>query len=305
MPTASAVHPICHDSGSTVSDFIALLKPRVMSLVVFTGIVGLILAPGTISLFTAIIAICMIALGSGAAGAINMWYDRDIDQLMERTKKRPIPAGKVAPGDALAFAIIIAFFSVLVMAFAVNYLAAFLLATAILYYVGIYTCWLKRRTPQNIVIGGAAGAFPPLIGWAAVTGNISLFPILLFTIIFFWTCPHFWALSLYCFKDYEKAKVPMLPNIRGIPVTKQHIVFYAILTATAAFLPYHLQMAGAIYGIGSTALNTYFLLLSLRLYREPGITHAKKLFFYSIFYLFALFSLLVFDHYLTLGQHSF
>ena len=290
--------PLYAQSRSSVRDYIALLKPRVMSLVVFSGWVGMMLAPGELHPFRAIIAIAMIALGSGAAGAINMWYDRDIDQHMARTKLRPIPRGIIEPEDALFFAGLLAVLSVTILAFAVNYMAAFLLAVAILYYVFVYTIWLKRRTPQNIVIGGAAGALPPVIGWVAVTGQLAVYPWLLFLIIFFWTCPHFWALALLKVDDYERAKVPMLPNVRGVQVTKHHIFVYTILTVFAALLPLGLGYAGSIYAILSTPLNLYFLLLAWRAYwySVSNPKPASTLFAYSIFYLFALFSLLWLDH---------
>ncbi len=212
-------------------DFLALLKPRVTSLVVVTGLVGVMMAPGAIHPLIALVAVLCIAIGSGAAGAINMWYDRDIDAIMERTRGRPIPTGRIAPGDALGFGVVLAIGSVAMMGLAVNVVAAGLLAAAILFYVFVYTMWLKRRTPQNIVIGGAAGAFPPMIGWAAVTGTVSVESALLFALIFFWTPPHFWALALYRRGDYEKAGIPMLPVVAGKTETKKQMIAYTILLA--------------------------------------------------------------------------
>ncbi|CAN0570178.1 unnamed protein product, partial [Laminaria digitata] len=232
---------------SRVSDFIALLKPRVMSLVVFSGAVGLFVAPGALHPLLAIVAILCIAVGSGAAGAINMWYERDIDALMSRTANRPIPAGRVAAGDALGFAVILAVFSVGLMGLATNWVAAGLLAAAILFYVFVYTIWLKRRTPQNIVIGGAAGAFPPMIGWAAVTGDVSLVSAALFAIIFLWTPPHFWALALYRSGDYARAGVPMMPVVAGRSSTKRQMLAYTILLVPVSLTPYFLGGAGLVY----------------------------------------------------------
>src|SRR5215475_14309257 len=210
-------------------DYIDLLKPRVMSLVVFTGLVGVLIAPGHLHPFAAALAVLAIALGSGAAGAINMWYERDLDALMARTRNRPLPAGRVAPDDALGLGVLLSIFSVLLMAVSTNFVAALLLAAAILFYVFVYTIWLKRRTPQNIVIGGAAGAFPPMIGWAAVTGDVSAISIALFGLIFLWTPPHFWALSLYRSDDYRRAGVPMLPVVAGARETKSQMMAYTLL----------------------------------------------------------------------------
>src|SRR5215475_8806031 len=212
-----------------VKDYVDLLKPRVMSLVVFTGLVGVLIAPAHIHPFEAFLAVLAIALGSGAAGAINMWYERDIDALMARTADRPLPAGRVAPDDALGLGVLLSIFSVLLMAVSTNFVAALLLIAAILFYVFVYTVWLKRRTPQNIVIGGAAGAFPPMIGWAAVTGDVSATPIALFLLIFLWTPPHFWALALYCSDDYRRAGVPMLPVVAGARETKRQMLAYTLL----------------------------------------------------------------------------
>ncbi|HZB93638.1 MAG TPA: heme o synthase, partial [Stellaceae bacterium] len=225
-------------AGPAVGDYVALLKPRVMSLVVFTGFVGLYLAPGHIHPVLAAIAVLCIAVGAGAAGAINMWYDRDIDAVMRRTQGRPLPAGRMAPGEALGFGCVLAGGSVLVMGLAVNWAAAALLALTIAFYVFVYTIWLKRRTPQNIVIGGAAGAFPPIVGWAAVTGDVGVPALLLFAIIFFWTPPHFWALALYRSGDYARAGVPMLPVVAGAKETRRQIVIYTLLLLPLSLVPW-------------------------------------------------------------------
>lgn len=281
---------------ASVGDYIALLKPRVMSLVVFTGLIGMLLAPGTIHPLLGAVAILCIALGSGAAGAINMWYDRDIDAIMSRTLHRPLPSGKIAPESALEFAVVLAGFSVFLMAFAVNYMAAALLLAAILFYVFIYTIWLKRRTPQNIVIGGAAGAFPPLIGWASVTGTVSWEACVLFAIIFMWTPPHFWALSLYRNEDYKKANVPMLPVIAGNAVTRTYILAYSILLVFTSLVPVYTGMAGLVYGGVAGVLGARFCYLAIQLKREYTETRAKRLFYYSISYLFLLFTALFIDY---------
>jgi protoheme IX farnesyltransferase len=283
--------------NSEVKDYISLLKPRVMSLVIFSGLTGLLIAPGTIHPFLGFISILAISLGSGASAAINMWYDRDIDAVMERTKKRPIPAGKILPEDALQYGIILSFISVLIMAVCINLISATILLSAILFYVFIYTMWLKRTTPQNIVIGGAAGAFPPMIGWSAVTGNITIEPIILFLIIFFWTPPHFWALALYKNSDYTKAKVPMLPVTHGLAHTKLQILLYTILLIPITLSPIYIGFMHNIYLIGSILLNAYFLYLAIQLYRAKDIKLAPKLFGYSISYLFLLFGLMIADHY--------
>ncbi len=282
---------------SRVRDYVSLLKPRVMSLVVFTGLIGMLLAPGAGEMhpFLACVAIFCIALGSGAAGAINMWYDRDIDAVMNRTKKRSVPAGRVTAQDALEFAVVMSAASVFIMVVAVNLVAAGLLLAAILFYVFIYTMWLKRSTPQNIVIGGAAGAFPPMIGWAAVTGSVSLESILLFCIIFMWTPPHFWALSLYCNEDYTRAKVPMLPVTSGVRVTQNHILTYSIALFFTTLLPVAVGMSGVVYLVGATLLGLRFCQLAFTLWRGYEESKARRMFKYSILYLFMLFSLLLID----------
>ena len=283
--------------GASVVDFVVLLKPRVVSLVVFTGLVGLFLAPGGIHPVLAVIAVFCIALGAGAAGAINMWYERDIDARMRRTMDRPLPAGRMNPGEALGFGAVLAVGSVALMGLALNWVAASLLAASILFYVFVYTIWLKRRTPQNIVIGGAAGAFPPIIGWAAVTGDIGLLPVLLFFIVFIWTPPHFWALSLYRCGDYERAGVPMLPVVAGARETKRQILFYTVALLPISLLPSFLGLAGAIYGIGAALLGLVFLFTAIQVARAEGDAAAKRMFAYSLFYLFGIFALLLADRF--------
>ncbi|MFT6579802.1 MAG: protoheme IX farnesyltransferase [Alphaproteobacteria bacterium] len=277
------------------ADFLTLLKPRVMSLVVFTGFVGLMAAPGQLHPVLAAVAVLCIAIGSGAAGAINMWYDRDIDAVMTRTAKRPIPMGVVAPEDALVFGVVLAVGSVMVMALAVNYVAAGLLASAILFYVFIYTMWLKRRTPQNIVIGGAAGAFPPLIGWAAVTGDVGLGGLALFSLIFFWTPPHFWALALYRSGDYERAGVPMLPVVAGPVETKKQILLYTILLIPLAAAPVWVGAATWFYGVPAVVFSVAFLGFAIAVWLDKSDRAPKRMFRFSILYLFVLFTLLLID----------
>jgi heme o synthase len=282
-------------AGPAVGDYVALLKPRVMSLVVFTGFVGLYLAPGHIHPVLAAIAVLCIAVGAGAAGAINMWYDRDIDAVMRRTQGRPLPAGRMAPGEALGFGCVLASASVLIMGLAVNWPAAALLALTIAFYVFVYTVWLKRRTPQNIVIGGAAGAFPPIVGWAAVTGDVGLPALLLFAIIFFWTPPHFWALALYRSGDYARAGVPMLPVVAGARETKKQMLAYTILLWPLTLAPALIGVAGALYGAAALVLSALFTLLAIRVWRDEGERSARQMFAFSILYLFLLFALLVID----------
>jgi heme o synthase len=282
-------------AGPAVGDYVALLKPRVMSLVVFTGFVGLYLAPGHIHPVLAAIAVLCIAVGAGAAGAINMWYDRDIDAVMRRTQGRPLPAGRMAPGEALGFGCVLAGASVLIMGLAVNLAAAALLALTIAFYVFVYTVWLKRRTPQNIVIGGAAGAFPPIVGWAAVTGDVGIPALLLFAIIFFWTPPHFWALALYRSGDYARAGVPMLPVVAGARETKKQMLAYTILLWPLTLAPALIGVAGALYGTAALVLSALFTLLAIRVWRDEGERSARQMFAFSILYLFLLFALLVID----------
>ena len=284
-------------------DFVALTKPRVMTLVVFTGLCGLLVAPAPIHPVLAFTAILCIALGAGAAAALNQWYEADLDALMKRTRNRPLPAGRMERQSALHFGVGLGVFSVLLMGLATNWLAAAVLAVSILFYVLVYTVWLKRRTPQNIVIGGAAGAFPPMIGWAAVTGDVTLLPFLLFTLIFLWTPPHFWALSLFVRSDYANAGVPMLPVVSGPTVTRQQIALYTLPMAAAATAPWPLGLAGAFYGISASALSLLFLILSLRVLANRATDPAamkpeKRLFAFSIVYLFAIFGTLVLDRWL-------
>ncbi|HEY0625679.1 MAG TPA: heme o synthase [Allosphingosinicella sp.] len=284
-------------------DFVALTKPRVMSLVVFTGLCGLLAAPAHIHPVLGFTAILCIALGAGAAAALNMWYEADLDAKMKRTANRPLPAGRMDRQAALHFGVGLSFFSVLLMGVATNWLAASVLALSILFYVVVYTIWLKRRTPQNIVIGGAAGAFPPVIGWAAVTGDITLLPLLLFTLIFLWTPPHFWALSLFVRSDYAAAGVPMLPVVSGAKVTRQQIMLYTLPMAASAVAPWPLGLTGWVYGIAAAALSFAFILLSLQVLANKATEPAamkpeKRLFAFSILYLFAIFGALVLDRWL-------
>lgn len=281
-------------------DFLALTKPRVMSLVVFTGLCGLIAAPVPIHPVLAFTAVLCIALGAGAAGALNQWYESDIDALMKRTQGRPLPAGRMDRQTALHFGVGLSFFSVLTLGVATNWFAAAILAASILFYVLVYTVWLKRRTPQNIVIGGAAGAFPPMIGWAAATGDMSLLPILLFGIIFLWTPPHFWALALFVKTDYANAGVPMLPVVAGEKTTRTQVLLYTLPMVACAIAPFALGMLGMIYGISAILLSVVFLLLSARVAfrttREgDSMAPEKALFAFSIVYLFVLFGAVAVD----------
>tara|TARA_B100001093_G_scaffold237789_1_gene227844 strand:- start:1899 stop:2825 length:927 start_codon:yes stop_codon:yes gene_type:complete len=276
-------------------DFVSLLKPRVMSLVVFTGFVGLYLAPGDGNLILQTIAVLCIAIGAGASGAINMWYDRDIDAVMSRTRTRAIPSGKVTAEAALTFGVLLAGGSVMVMGLAVNWVAAILLMVTISFYVFVYTIWLKRRTPQNIVIGGAAGAFPPMIGWAAVTGTVSIESITLFTIIFMWTPPHFWALSLYRSDDYKAAGVPMMPLVHGRYETKKQILLYSIVLGPLGIAPFWLGTLGTVYGVASVLLGALFIGAAWRVMRNDSEKNCKQLFGFSIFYLFFLFFAMIVD----------
>jgi protoheme IX farnesyltransferase len=278
-----------------VGDYIELMKPRVMSLVVFTAFVGLVIAPGHLHPVIALTAVICIAVGAGAAGALNMWYDADIDARMARTQARPIPAGRVAPGEALAFGVTLAGFAVVVLGLLVNVIAGALLAATIAFYVLVYTMWLKRRTPQNIVIGGAAGALPPMIGWAAVTGGLAVEPTLLFLIIFFWTPPHFWALSLYRTEDYARAGVPMLPVVAGEAETRRQILLYSLVLAPLGAAPWFLGYAGPLYGVVAVAGGAAMVALAVRIRRDRGHTASKQMFGFSIVYLFLLFAMLLVD----------
>jgi protoheme IX farnesyltransferase len=283
-------------AGATVGDYLQILKPRVMSLVVFTGFVGLVLAPGHLHPVLAAIAVLCIAVGAGASGAINMWYDRDIDAVMRRTAMRPLPAGRMLPGEALGFGIVLAVGSVVVMGLAVNWAAAALLALTIAFYVFVYTIWLKRRTPQNIVIGGAAGALPPLIGWAAVTGDIGWGAVALFAIIFFWTPPHFWALSLYRAGEYAAAGIPMLPVVAGPRETKRQMLLYTLMLWPASLAPWLLGLAGPLYAGSVAALSLAFTGAAIRVWRDETDRSARQMFAFSLLYLFLIFSLLLLGH---------
>lgn len=281
-------------------DFLALTKPRVMSLVVFTGLCGMLAAGVPVHPVIGFTAILCIALGAGAAAALNMWYEADLDAKMKRTRSRPIPAGRMDRQAALHFGVGLAFFSVLLMELATNRIAAAVLAVSILFYVFVYTIWLKRRTPQNIVIGGAAGAFPPMIGWAAATGHVTLLPLLLFLLIFLWTPPHFWALSLFVRSDYAAAGVPMLPVVSGPTVTRRQILLYTLPMGAAAVAPWPLGLAGPFYGVIAAGLSAAFLVMAVRVWRNRATEPAamkpeKQLFAFSILYLFMLFGALVAD----------
>jgi protoheme IX farnesyltransferase len=289
---------------SEVSDWFALLKPRVMTLVVFTAIIGLLVAPMPIHPVLGIAAILCIAVAAGACGAINMWYDRDIDALMRRTARRPIPAGRIEPGAALGFGLTLAVASVAVMGLATNWVAAGWLAFSVFFYVVIYTMWLKRRTPQNIVIGGAAGAFPPVIGWAAATGDVGLMPLIMFAIIFMWTPPHFWALSLWAHGDYARAKVPMLPVTHGARETRRQVMIYTVALVPVTLAPWFVGFSGLAYAGVATLLGAVFLVQSWRVLREAqdetgrslvNDAGARATFRFSLYYLFALFGALAID----------
>jgi heme o synthase len=290
--------------SSEVRDWIALLKPRVMTLVVFTAIIGLLVAPAPIHPALGVAAILCIAVAAGAAGAINMWFDRDIDALMRRTARRPIPAGRIAPDAALAFGMILAVASVAVMGLATNWVAAGWLAFSIVFYVVVYTMWLKRRTPQNIVIGGAAGAFPPVIGWAAATGDVTLVPLILFAIIFMWTPPHFWALSLWAHGDYARAKVPMLPVTHGARETRRQVMIYTVALLPVTLAPWLVGFSGPAYAAVAALLGAVFLVHAWRMLREAQDAAGRSLandaaaratFRYSLYYLFVLFAALAVD----------
>ena len=275
------------------------MKPRVMSLVLFTCMVGLLIAPNSVNLTTSFISLLAVAIGSGAAGALNMWYESDLDALMSRTCLRPIPAGKIKKNQALYFGIILSTLSVSMLYFAANFISAILLASTIGFYFFIYTIWLKRKTPQNIVIGGAAGALPPVIGWTIATGDISIEPIILFLIIFFWTPSHFWALSLYKSGDYKKAKIPMLPIIAGVRITKINILVYSLAMLPIVIAPYYLNFAGIFYLVSTTAMTLYYNYLCFKLFKSNStkISNkiARKIFVYSIFYLFFIYLILLID----------
>ncbi len=286
--------------GTDIGDFVALLKPRVMLLVVFSGFSGLCLAPGHLHPVLAATAVLCIAIAAGAAGAINMWYDRDIDEVMRRTRTRPLPAGKMAPGDALGFGVILTLGAVMVMGLATNFVAAGLLFLASAFYVFVYTIWLKRRTPYNIVIGGASGAFPPMIGWAAVTGDVSLASVVLFMLIFMWTPPHFWALALFCNDDYQRAGVPMLPVVAGARETKRQMIIYTVLLLPLSVVPYSIGLSGLVYLAVALGLGAWFLVAAVRVWFDDSDRAARHMFRFSLLYLFALFLTLIADR---VGTH--
>jgi len=301
MPTLELTNPAALPADWR--DFLALTKPRVMSLVVFSGLCGLLAAPALPPLALGFTAILCIALAAGACGALNQWYEIDVDAKMRRTANRPLPAGRMDPQAALHFGVGLGGFSVLLMGLATNWLAALLLAASILFYVLVYTVWLKPRTAQNIVVGGAAGAFPPLIGWVAATGHVAALPLMLFAIIFLWTPPHFWALSLFVRSDYAAAGIPMLPVVAGVEATRRQIFLYSLPMAAAAVAPWPLGLTGSIYGVSAAVLSFVFLVLAGRVAAnratEPaGMAAEKHLFAYSVFYLFALFAVLVADRWL-------
>ena len=279
-------------------DFFALLKPRVMSLVVFIGFAGYWVAPDrdTLHPFLAFIGILSLALGAGASGAFNMWFERDIDAVMKRTQSRPLPMGKMEPDDALGFSIFMSILAVMMMSLATNPVAALVLAVASLFYILVYTIWLKRITPQNIVVGGAAGAFPPMVGYAMVTGSVTLESIILFLIVFFWTPPHFWALALYANEDYKRAGIPMMPVVVGERKTKIQMLVYAILLLPITLAPYFLGYAGMLYGSAAFVLGLFFIFTAIKVLKDTTYKSAKLMFGYSVFYLFALFLSLMMDH---------
>jgi heme o synthase len=281
---------------TTVGDYFALLKPRVMSLVVFTGLAGIIVAPGHVNPLTAFTALLCIAIAAGASGALNMAYDSDIDGLMSRTATRPIPMGHVAREEALAYGWSLSALAVAIMWLFVNTLAASLLGFTVFFYVVVYTLWLKRRTPQNIVIGGLAGALPPAIGWAAVTGSLSLAPLVLVAIIFMWTPPHFWALSLWRSDDYARAGIPMLPVVKGKPVTRNHILIYTLLLAPLGVVPAFIGLGGMIYLVASASMGFWMILEAFSTWRERDTVKepsAKRLFAVSLLYIFVPFTALI------------
>lgn len=309
--TASAESFTVNPRIATVGDYFALLKPRVMSLVIFTGLAGIVVAPGGVDPIVAFAALLCIAVGAGASGALNMAYDADIDGLMTRTATRPIPMGKIARGDALGFGWTLAVGSVAIMGLFVNLVAASLLAFTIAYYVGFYTLWLKRRTTQNIVIGGLAGALPPAIGWASVTGSVALAPLVLVLIVFLWTPAHFWALALFRSEDYARAGVPMLPVVKGKPATRRQILFYAIAVALAGLSPGAVGLAGPLYLAAAALFGGLLVWDSVAVYRETDVIHepaARRLFIVSILYLFVLFASLIAERVLgvaPLGHATF
>ena len=286
-------------SEATVGDYLALLKPRVMSLVIFTALVGIVMAPGHMHPVMAFTALLCIAVGAGASGALNMWYDRDIDAIMQRTANRPIPRGRIAPAEALTFGVTLSLFSVFTLGILVNWFAAALLAFTIFFYVAIYTMWLKRSTAQNIVIGGAAGSLPPVVGWVAATGSLAVEPLILFAIIFLWTPPHFWALSLYRTEDFVRAKLPMMPVVAGPDATRLQILLYTIVLVATAIAPWPLGYFDRAYGVVAVVAGAAMLTFAVQVYRRretaAGEVAARNLFSFSIAYLFVLFATLLLD----------
>ena len=298
MSAATAASTAMRETApaSSVRDFVELLKPGVMSLVVFTGFAGLIAAPGNLHPFLAVITISCIALGAGAAGAINMWYDRDIDAIMTRTQKRPIPSGRIEAPTVLEFGVVVSLGSVLLLGVAVNWLAAGILGLSIGFYVFVYTMWLKRRTPMNIVIGGAAGAFPPMIGWTAVTGSLAWEPLLMFAIIFLWTPPHFWALALYRCQDYARARVPMLPVTHGVETTKRQMLLYTLALLAFSLAPCVFGMRHLLYGTGALLLGLRFIQHAWAVMKAAEANKlSMRMFGFSIVHLFALFTFYMAD----------
>ncbi|NNL34618.1 MAG: protoheme IX farnesyltransferase [Silicimonas sp.] len=298
----ASINAVTRDYEPTFGDYVALLKPRVMSLVVFTALVGLLVAPVSLHPFEAFCAILFIAIGAGASGALNMWYDADIDAVMRRTAKRPVPSGRVEPGEALAIGLGLSGLSVLMLGLATNLAAAALLAFTIFFYAVVYTMWLKRWTPQNIVIGGAAGAFPPMIGWVAATGSVSLEAALMFALIFMWTPPHFWALALFMRSDYDDAGVPMLTVTHGRPATRRHILTYTILLAPVAVALALTSIGGPATLIVAVALNLWFVKGAFDIWRRDEVMAEaddyaveKKFFRFSLYYLFLHFGALIVD----------
>ncbi len=302
----SVIDPRLGGSMATPSDYLELLKPRVMSLVVFTALCGMSVAPGTIDPVTAFISLLAIAVGAGASGALNMAYDADVDALMQRTKTRPIPDGRVTQGEATAFGLTLSLFSVLLLALAANYLSAALLAGTIGFYAVVYTVWLKRWTPQNIVIGGAAGALPPMIGYASVTGSVTIDSAVLFAIIFIWTPPHFWALALLRSEDYARAGIPMMPNVKGPDHTRLEILLYTLVLAPVGVVPWRIGMGGRAYGVVSILTGAMMIHFAVRVFRrrhgQEADQAAKHLFAFSVLYLFLLFAVLLAEHSLGLTE---
>lgn len=291
--------PQDHISLATPGDYFELMKPRVMRLVVFTALTGMLLAPGEIDIFTLVLATLAIAVGAGASGALNMWYDADIDAVMTRTIERPVPSKRVLAGEALGFGLVMSVLSVMTLGVLTNWTAGFWLGFTIFFYAVVYTMWLKRSTPQNIVIGGAAGAFPPMIGWAVTTGSVGIEAIVLFAIIFIWTPPHFWALALWKMGDYDNAHVPMMPNVKGVVSTRRQMLAYAVLLAPLSVAPWMLGFASPVYGAVAAVLGMVFLFLTYRVWAiggtDPKLAAEKRLFAYSIFYLFAIFAALLIE----------